>query len=119
MTLRKRGDGNAPTVTHSAALPRHAFYSRQPPNIFDGTQTSVQPEKDELAMIMGRFDLFSRLPPSTINEIASVATVRVYYAGAFIWQLGARVTDIVLLESGFVKVARRDRSGASKTYGLY
>ena len=32
---------------------------------------------------------------------------------------GDKVDKIILLESGFVKAARRDRHGASKTYGLY
>jgi len=119
MVSRGKEDDKDATRLHPATLPRSVFFAPKLSGVLQSPLPSVQPKQGELARLMSSFDLFAKLPLRTVNEIASVATVRVYHRGEFIWQRGEEVSDIVLLESGFVKVARRDRTGASKTYGLY
>ena len=102
------------------ALPRSVFFRTK---FVSGSRIAPlpaeQPERDELARRMRRFELFSKITVAAIKEIAADTTVRVYRRGEFIWRRGDKVDKIILLESGFVKAARRDRHGASKTYGLY
>ena len=115
---RKAGHRNA-TEPRPVNLPRSVFFAAKSSAAVRSPLPSVQPEKRELAKMLSRFELFSGLPLAAVEEIASVAAVRAYHRGEFIWRRGEKVSDIVLLDSGFVKVARRDRAGASKTYGLY
>ncbi|HUW37092.1 MAG TPA: Crp/Fnr family transcriptional regulator [Rhodocyclaceae bacterium] len=102
------------------ALPRSVFFRAR---FVSGSRLRplplVQPEKGELVRTMRRFELFSKLPLKALRELASATTVRLYRRGEFLWRRDDKVKDIVLLDSGFVKAARRDRNGASKTYGLY
>lgn len=120
MASRKKADDKAEAEFFPVALPRSVFFRAK---FISGSRLAPlpaeQPEMDELARRMRRFELFSKLPLKAIKEIASAATVRIYRRGEFIWRRGEKVDQIVLLESGFVKAARRDRHGASKTYGLY
>jgi len=119
MVSRRNKDDKDAADFHPATLPRRVFFAPNPSRVSHVPLPAVKPKKSELARLMSHFALFREIPLRTLNEIASVANVRVYRRGEFLWQRGDQVGDIFLLESGFVKVARRDRTGASKTYGLY
>jgi CRP-like cAMP-binding protein len=120
MASRKKTDDKAEAALFPIALPRSVFFrAKYVSGSRLGPLPTEQPDRDELARTMRRFDLFSKLPLKVIREIASAASVRRYRRGEFIWRRGEKVDQIILLESGFVKAARRDRHGASKTYGLY
>lgn len=120
MASRKKAGDKAETAFFPIALPRSVFFRTK---FVSGSRLAPlpaeQPERDELAKRMRRFELFSKIPLAAIKEIATTSTVRVYRRGEFIWRRGDKVDKIILLEYGFVKAARRDRHGASKTYGLY
>lgn len=104
---------------HSVDLPRSAFLTPKKPSKPIPSPPLVQPAKEQLAKTMASFELFGELPFSLLSEIAAVSTVRIFHIGDLLWSRGEKVSDIYLLESGFVKLARRNPAGASKTYGLY
>lgn len=118
MILPKKKKGVGVTATQRPNLTRSAFFAHRRAAPKDHPPL-VQPVKHKLARIMASFELFCELPFDLIAEVASASKVRVYHIGEFIWKRGDRVTAITLVESGFVKLARRDQAEASKTYGLY
>ncbi len=118
--LRKKATDKTEATFFPIALPRSVFFrSKALAGSRLASLPAEQPDRAELARRMRRFELFSSIPLAAIKEIAMAATVRVYRRGEFIWRRGDKVDKIALLEYGFVKAARRDRHGASKTYGLY
>lgn len=117
MSAATNKQGKQTQDAHRVNLRRSAFFA---PRSSPKTRPPLlQPEKDELARMMAAFELLSEMSLDQIAEIAAVSTLRVYHVGEFIWKRGDQVSEIALLESGFVKLARRDQTGASKTYGLY
>jgi CRP-like cAMP-binding protein len=80
---------------------------------------SGQPGKEELTKRMRRFDLFAKLPARVISELAAAASVQAFRAGEYIWHHNEADRRVMFIEQGFVKAARRNREGVSRTYGLY
>lgn len=120
MTANKKDAHKVKAEFPPVALPRSVFFrARFVSGSRHGPLPVVQPEKGELVQMLRRFELFAKLPLKALREIASATTVRLYRRGEFLWRRGDKVKEIVLLDSGFVKAARRDRNGVSKTYGLY
>lgn len=78
-----------------------------------------QPGKEELAKRMQRFPLFSKLPARVLSELVSAASVQAFRAGEYIWRHNEADSRVMFIEQGFVKAARRNREGVSRTYGLY
>lgn len=100
-------------------LPRSVFFAPKSSAAASTPLILVQPGQEAMAKMLRRFQLFAGMPLAELKEIAATAVVRAYRRGEFLWRRGEKVSEIVLLDSGFAKVARRDRTGASKTYGLY
>ena len=114
--LPKNVKANFPSV----ALPRSAFFSTKfVPGMSREPLSEKLPERDELVQMLRRFDLLSKPPLKILRGIASVATVRLYRKGEFLWRRDDEVSNIALICSGFAKTARRNRNGDSQTYGLY
>ena len=103
-------------------LPRSAFY-RTKERRARATQgvplQSPQMDTAELAKRLRQFGLFKRVPPAVLKVVAAGAQLRAFRQGEFLWQRGDPAREMVLIGSGFVKASRRDRNGASKTYGLF
>lgn len=78
-----------------------------------------QPGKEELAKRMQRFNLFSKLPARVLSELVSASSVQAFRAGEYIWRNNDTNSRVMFIEQGFVKAARRNREGLSRTYGLY
>lgn len=119
MNSASKKTGKNESGGHHFDLPRSTFFAPKPSRTASSTVQLAQPGKEEIARIMSSFELFCQLPFDLLVAIAAAATVRYYQRGEFIWKCGEVVRDIVLLETGFVKLARRDQTGTSKTYGLY
>lgn len=112
----KRTDRAARTdKTFPVELPRRVFrrIRRQRP------LPSEQPGREELAARLRRFELFARLPARVLAELVGAAKVQVFRAGDYIWHHGEPDQRVMFIEQGFVKAARRNREGVSRTYGLY
>ena len=116
-TMLEETDRSAGRNFAPLSLPRSVFFrAKVAPS---GPLPAPQLKKDELAKRLRHFQLFDALPLATLKEIAANAQVRVYRRGEFLWQRGEAAQQVVFIESGFVKAARRDRKGACKTYGLF
>lgn len=72
----------------------------------------------ELAKGLRHFELFEGVPQTVLQMVAAGAQLRTFHQGEFLLQRGDPARTIVLIGSGFVKASRRNRNGASKTYGL-
>lgn len=102
----------------------HPFLVDLPRRAFRRSRAAVplpagQPGQVELAERMRRFDLFTRLPPRQLSELAEAASVRVFRAGEYIWHEGEQNGCVLFIEQGLAKTARCRRGGGSRTYGLY
>lgn len=99
----------------SVDLPRRVFrrVKRHAPLPFS------QPGRDELVRRMQRFDLFAKLPQRVMAELVAAASVQAFRAGEYIWRHNDEDSRVMFIEQGFVKAARRNRTGVSRTYGLY
>ncbi|OIQ92283.1 cAMP receptor protein [mine drainage metagenome] len=102
----------------SPTVPRSAFFRAKV------ASAGVQPLQQRLQdrALIGHlrcFDLLSGLPLTALKEVAADTTLCTYRRGEFLWQRGDLAKHVVLIDSGFVKMTRRDRDGASKTYGLF
>ena len=75
--------------------------------------------RPELVKRLRDFELLDRVPQAVLKAVAAGAQLRAFRQGEYLWQRGDPAEEIVLIGSGFVKVSRRDRNGASKTYGLF
>lgn len=96
-------------------LPRSAFR-----RLNRGTPIDMpQPAKEDLARRLQRFDLFAGLPPKVLMELVAAARVKVFRTGEHVWHRGEQNDHAMFIESGFVKAARRNAEGVSRTYGLY
>ena len=116
-TMLEEADRHAGRNFAPLSLPRSVFFrAKVAPN---GPLPAPQLKKDELAKKLRRFDLFAALPLAALKEVAAKAQVRAYRRGEFLWQRGDAAKHVVFIEAGFVKAARRDRKGGSKTYGLF
>ncbi len=104
-------------VFPTQGLSRGAFFRARATQIVP--VQSPQMERAELAKRLRHFGLFERVPPAVLKVVAAGAQLRAFRQGEFLWQRGDHAREIVLIGSGFVKVSRRDRNGASKTYGLF
>lgn len=80
---------------------------------------SGQPSKEELTKRMQRFELFAKLPVRVLAELVASANVQAFRAGEYIWHHNEPDRRVVFIEQGFVKAARRNKEGVSRTYGLY
>lgn len=80
---------------------------------------SGQPSKEEMTKRMQRFDLFAKLPARVLAELVAAAKVQAFRAGEYIWHHNDADRRVMFIEQGFVKAARRNREGVSRTYGLY
>ena len=80
---------------------------------------SVQPGKEELAKRMRHFDFFAKLPARVLSELIGAAKVQAFRAGEYIWHHNEPDSRVMFIEKGFVKAARRNKAGVSRTYGLY
>ena len=117
MLEENRIEQRSGTAFAPLALPRSVFFrAKVAPT---GPLPSPQPKREELARKLRRFDLFASLPLPALKEIAALTRLRAYRRGEFLWQRGDTAQQVVLIDSGFVTAARRDRCGASKTYGLF
>jgi len=96
-------------------LPRSAFRRLNRSAAVD----SPQPSRDELAVRLQRFGLFSELPERVLMDLVAAACIRVYRTGEHVWHRGEQDAHAMFIESGFVKAARRNADGVSRTYGLY
>lgn len=96
-------------------LPRRVFrrVKRQVP------LPSGQPGREALMKRMQRFDFFANLPVRVLSELCAAARVQTFRAGEYIWHHGEPVSRVMFIEQGLAKTARRSRTGASRTYGLY
>lgn len=77
------------------------------------------PDSAELAERLRQFRMFERIPLIVSDAVAAGAHLRTLHLGEFIWRWGDSAREIALIGSGFVKASRRDRNGASTTYGVY
>ncbi|MBE0613958.1 MAG: Crp/Fnr family transcriptional regulator [Burkholderiales bacterium] len=109
--LRDRG------VFPSQGLSRGAFFRSRATAIIPAQ--SQQIERTELAKRLRHFELFEGVPRTVLQMVAANAQLRTFHQGEFLWQRGDPARTIVLIGSGFVKASRRNRNGASKTYGLF
>jgi len=80
---------------------------------------SPQMDRADLVKRLRHFKLFKGVPPTVLNVVAAGAQLRAFRQGGFLWQRGDAAREMVLIGSGFVKASRRDKNGASKTYGLF
>lgn len=115
MTPTRKTGGKAAAKYFQVNLPRRAFRRQSRP----AAPPPGQPTRDELVARMRRFELFAKLPPAVLAELISVSSVRTFYTGEYLWRRGEPAQRVVFLESGFVKAARRNREGASRTYALF
>lgn len=115
MSSGKKTSAKTDTQHFPVDLPRRVFRrvkrQVQPP--------AGPPSKEELAARMRRFDLFAKLPQRVMSELVAAAGVRVFRAGEYIWRHGEQDSHVMFIENGFVKGARRNRAGVSRTYGLF
>lgn len=100
----------------SPTVPRSAFFRARA--VPAGVRPSQQLKCSALLSHLRRFDLLADLPPAALQEVAADASVRACRRGEFLWHRGDAAKQVVLIDSGFVKMTRRDRDGTSKTYGL-
>ena len=98
-------------------LPRSVFFRAKVAT--SGPLPSPQPSQADMAKQLRQFELFAQLPPAVLELAAAGAQRRAYRQGEFVWQRGDAARQVVLIESGFIKASRRDRKGASKTFGLF
>lgn len=98
-------------------LPRSLFFRTRVQTA--SPQPSTALSRGELAKRLRHFQLFAGVPLTALKEVAAHCSVRSYRRGEFLWQWGDPAKDVVLIDSGFVKAARRDRKGASKTFALF
>lgn len=68
---------------------------------------------------MKRFDLFSRLPESTLGMLAATAQDKEYRAGEYLWHQGEPNRRVVFIENGLAVTSRKIREGMHRIYGLY
>ena len=111
---RKAGSG-AGLKQFQVDLPRSAFR-----RLNRGVPVEAnQPGKEELAVRLRQFALFASLPPRVLADLVASASVRAYRTGDVVWRRGEQDTHAIFIEAGFVKAARRNAEGVSRTYGLY
>lgn len=115
MTPTRKTGGKAVAKYFQIDLPRRAFRRQNRPSL----PPPGQPARDELVARMRRFELFAKLPPPALAELVSASSVRTFHVGEYLWRRGEPAQRVVFLESGFVKAARRNREGASRTYALF
>ena len=72
-----------------------------------------------MAKRLGRLAHFEAMPAAVLNEVAAQARLRVCHRGEFVWKRGDTAATVIVIESGFVKAAHRDRRGDSKTYAIF
>ena len=114
--MNKRKSQDAPGGKGFAVdLPRRVFrrIKRHSP------LPSGQLGKEELTARMRRFDFFAGLPVRVMSELVGAASVQAFRAGEYIWRHNEIDRRVMFIEQGFVKAARRNRAGVSRTYGLY
>ena len=117
LSTEQRTDRPDRPAFHALGLPRSVFFRTK--TAASAPLPSPRPDKAELARQLRPFELFAKLPAAVLKEAAAGAQRRLYRQGEFVWQRGDPARQVVLIDSGFVKAARRDHKGASKTYGLF
>lgn len=115
MTSICKTGGKALAKHFQIDLPRRAFRRQIRP----ASLPPEPPARDELVARMRRFELFAKLPPPALAELVSASSVRTFHAGEYLWRRKEPAQRVVFLETGFVKAARRNREGASRTYALF
>ena len=127
---------NLPDGMNYQHLPAEAWTSRQDRGVFSthglsrgaffrSRATAIVPvqspqiERAELAKRLRHFELFAGVPQTVLQIVAAGAQLRTFRQGELLWQRGDPARTIVLIGSGFVKASRRNRNGASKTYGVF
>ncbi len=78
-----------------------------------------QPDTQERAERMRRFEIFANLPDPILARLAAEASIQVFRAGEYLWHQGEPNRRVLFIEQGLAKTARRGRGGANRTYGLY
>lgn len=116
-STERRADRPERRAFPAPGLPRSVFFRTK--MAASAPLPTPQPDKAELAKQLRHFDLFAGLPAAVLKKAAAGAQRRLYRQGEFVWQRGDPARQVILIDSGFVKAARRDRKGASKTYGLF
>lgn len=123
----KKNAKRVPTRTQTSRPSRRAF----PTRVFlrgdfyraratqSGTAQSLQVDKDELADRLRHFSIFASVSRDVLTVLAARARLCTFGQGDFLWRRGDLAKEVVLINSGFVKVSRRNRNGDSKTYGLF
>jgi len=104
-------------VFQTQGLSRGAFFRSRATAIVP--VQSPQIERTELAKRLRHFELFAGVPQAVLRTVAAGAQLRTFRQGEFLWQRGDPARTIVLIGSGLVKASRRNRNGASKTYGVF
>lgn len=115
MTPARKTGGKTVAKYFQVDLPHRAFRRQSRP----ASLPPEQPARNELVARMRRFELFAKLPPPALAELVLVSSVRTFHAGEYLWRRGEPAQRMVFLETGFVKAARRNREGASRTYALF
>ncbi|MBM3391997.1 MAG: Crp/Fnr family transcriptional regulator [Betaproteobacteria bacterium] len=115
MTTQRKKPAPAAGREFAVDLPRRVFrrIKRIAPLPF------AQPGKEEMARRMQRFELFAPLPAKVLSELVAAAKVQAFRAGEYIWHHNEADSRVMFIEQGFVKAARRNSEGVSRTYGLY
>lgn len=96
-------------------VPRGAFRR----NRHSTPQPSQASTREELALRLRRFDFFATLPEPTMGVLVDAAEAQTFRAGERIWSEGDAVGKVLFVERGLAKLARRNKEGVSRTYGLY
>jgi CRP-like cAMP-binding protein len=96
-------------------LPRQAFRR----GAKRASMTIEQPDRSTLARRLRCFDVFAALPEQALAGILDRTRVRVFRAGEFLWRRGTPSSQAMFIEQGLAKTARRNSTGASRTYGLH
>jgi CRP/FNR family transcriptional regulator, nitrogen oxide reductase regulator len=110
--------------SESSERNRQAFPIDLPRGVFrrgkrQGPLPAGQPDSLELAQRLKRFEMFATLSLDDLHPLAEAASVQVYRAEDLIWSEGERCCQVLFIEQGLAKAARRNRAGVSRTYGLY
>lgn len=109
----KQVSGNAQRFT--VDLPRRLFLRRNRL----APLPAGQPSREELMARMRRFEMFAKLPDILLSKLAASAGIAVFRAGEYLWRQDEPNRQILFIEQGLAKTARRGRGGANRTYGLY
>lgn len=115
MSTSKKNSAKADKMRFPVDLPRRVFRRvNRLSQLPEG-----QPDKEAIAVRMKRFDLFAKLPQRVLKELAGAARIGVFRTGEYLWHRGELDRQVMFIESGFVKGARRSKEGVSRTYGLF